>query len=1502
MPAPKFADIEGVDASPAKAPRFDDIEAAPSDSPSILSSLKDMVVPSKADFEAPSRMKVPRREDYPSDENFRKAIELYSDPERQKREAKGGLQTRELNDTSRVLSFMGGADVTGLGGKAASLVVPEAQKTLEEERRRNPKTNLAGGLTAPFGSTAKQLIPVAFGVGALNAAAHGENPLVGGGVNAAAAALTHGAFKGAGAVASKLFGNSGETLASQMAATLGPEGPAFAADLERMAGRAAEGTGVGAPFSEPFTGRVEMPTAPGSKAPLPEVTKSSVRPIRDVTELTPRAERETNTSFRPGRGEYTKPGARAARAEQLAESPDTAIIEAPEGTRSGKAPAAGEVTRAGRPPISPSEALLRRAERAPEGTLRPEEPSTYVGPATAAERESAMYDAGKTRKIIPHTPESIEAAASEIEKLAKERGLRPVDQGIENGQYPGDPEVVPKENVVEVGARPKVSGEPTFIDKELLGGRGTVAQRAPVNGRPEFQKAMDFLTGEDELGKTATKYVPRDSLLPKGQQSPEMTYVASKRLNPEVGGGSGKGPDAIGDEFLSAPNEPITDARMRLYQKELRLAFKAHVKPGGGVSADYKLAFQKGLNPFDDGPNAARTEFYKQLLGEQSLLPWRGVVADELLRDTAIGLKAGHLTWKEARFRLLHAATGLPGVDLLGGFPFKGSARLEGRYGTPSVGGGSGDFSVNPASHPKPGPPFEAGPLQPTDVPDSFAVHAAEAEKALKQDKSVWETIRKGLSLPENRAEDEVAAAIRSFRGARAMREVGLKMHEKLNATLKELPPVDRARVQKIITGLRDRKLGREAVDQLPPEFRNLFQSMEREKQEMLVSLVREGYYTPQQMVAMKHVLDEGQVHLHRSYQAFLAKKGYDPGAGAIAEAAKFIAKEKGLPEYEAVQQVTAQMKRMMQEGVNSEGGLAAAMRDAGLMKGRTLPPQLRKLLGVIDDPAFIVADSMGELAQQYHLARVTNAFADPAYRGKVWAEKPAPGFDPRRLWDETKSLAENKQMFGELAGKYVKPELYEAMANAQAPAAQTLGSQVMNAAVGWFALAKVTASPVTWLRNLLSNTYNLTVSGVPAYHYLNPKVVQRALAALKSAGSRTSMKEAGTGEWARMALEDWAIPEGRGTDWGGSEAQRIINEAVRGSPGGLVGVFDKVFRLYNKGRGKLGTAYEFADQLPRLIGYMYHVEQGVKMGMPEMAARARASQLVNRYFATGASVGPLLRGLASKGGSPFSSWFVDNMRVAKNIGQDAVRGDFGSLARSSLFMGGVAGAFMGLRQLGGFTDTDIAAGNRALKGSWDDNNAFHDWLPFRDKKGNMYAVSFDGLNPMATFLKGPPGSPAKNVAANIVKGMTQSGLLQMPADALLAQAGVRPEEYRPPVLPGQEGQALANSVWSYMQPTLVRQFRDVVRKAQLAPDMYPLREGEEPQGLGESLLTTFNPLSVEKVGPHTAEAKRRQEQGAVGQLKDARKAVKRSEASTQTSVRDEANRRLEELRQRQSK
>lgn len=818
----------------------------------------------------------------------------------------------------------------------------------------------------------------------------------------------------------------------------------------------------------------------------------------------------------------------------------------------------------------------------------------------------------------------------------------------------------------------------------------------------------------------------------------------------------------------------------------------------------------------------------------------------------------------------------------------------------PILGGGSGE-PPRPAAVQQSGPPVSA-PLAPEDLSETFGQLAAEAKTLLNNDLSAMERFKKQLGLPEFRGSATLGHAIRSVNASRVLGDVQMqRLYPALERTLKALSPQERASAQKVIVALRDRKGTVADVARLPEAFKNLFSQVQSEQQAQLVELAKGGYFGPAELSTIAKNMAAGQLHLHRSYQAFYARKSWSPPEDAVAEAAQYIAREAKLDPVQATARVRALVKTAAEGGgFKNVQQLAGAFRDAGLLKRRVLPSELRNLLGVVNDPAFIVADTASKMSSMYHLMQRTRAIVAPELEGQTWSRRWVQGMDERPLWVEALGTAENKRLFGELAGKYVPPAMRQAMLDVPTPLVENFARDALRKMTGWFSTSKVLTSPVTWARNLLSNGLYLSASGVPMTR--QPKLMVKAFGALLAARKNVSGMSASPSDWVQMALEDGALRPGRGTDFGGSEARAIAERVLKGAPEGLPGIADQLYRGVEAARLKLGSTYELFDSAARLAAYMHHVEAGrVRLQLKPMEARAHASHIVNRYFATGAGVAPIFRELSrsSLGLAPFIGWHVDNLRVAKNITADTMKGDFGSLIRTAGWSAAPMLMAVCSRYAQGITDQDVAAGERALKGSWRDRNAFHDWVPVRGKDGRLtYAISFDGLNPMALFFRGAPEqSLPKRIAASVVQGMTQSGALEPWVDTKLAELGIAPKQYEPEMLPGQEGFAAGQAIASYLEPALMRQFRTVARKAQLA-GVEPLRANEEPQGLGEAFATTFSPLSVEKVGSRTEVAAQKQRAGAAADLRDAAKQMKRlPDPSERQRVRDAILERVRAIR-----
>jgi hypothetical protein len=804
------------------------------------------------------------------------------------------------------------------------------------------------------------------------------------------------------------------------------------------------------------------------------------------------------------------------------------------------------------------------------------------------------------------------------------------------------------------------------------------------------------------------------------------------------------------------------------------------------------------------------------------------------------------------------------------------------------IGGGSGT-PPRAAAATQSGPPVSM-PLAPQHLPANYWQLAQASKELLKQSEGWGSKLWRALKLPEHRGSELLGHAVLSFKASQALGEMRVKyFFPKMEAALKELPPAARLATKKTIQRLRDRQATAADVASLPEKFRNLFMQAQQEQTAQLKELARGGYFAPNELAAIVSNMRKGWLYAHRSYHAFTSPKTWDPDVKAMNSAAQFFMKnQKGLSYENAQVQVRALVKAIRdpnKSGLRGAEMLTALLRDRGMVKGRTLPPQLRPLLGVIDDPSFIAADTAGHMASMFHLMARTRALLSPEYAGKVWSDVPLPHLDERRLWVDSLSPAGNKRLFGELAGKYVDPALREAMTEAPPAVMEEVANQFVKKVQGWFSVSKVLTSPTTWARNFLSNGLYLAASGL-ANPVKQAQYVGRAMKALwVSANKGVGATEAGAADLVQMAIEDGALRLGRGTDFaGGSEARRIVELALAKKQDGLLGMMDAVYRGFVKTRGGLGNAYEFFDQSARLAAYMYHLEVGRKsLKMSPMTARAHASHLVNRYFATGAGVPPVFARFKQYSliAAPFLNWFVDNTRVALNIMADAAMAykdpkKLAPLMRVAAWSSIPYVAFWLGSQVTGFTDEDRAAAERALTPNWKAKHAFYTVVPFKRADGSMYVVSFDGINPMSVIFKGSDSmNPAQRVAASIAQGIVESGPAEGWVDQKLAEAGVKPEEYQPKTMHGDEGWALARGISDFMQPQLMNQFRNVARKAQLGMGD-PLRPSEEPQSLLEALLTQFSPVSIEKVGPRTLRAAKKQLQGERAGLMHERNAARK--------------------------
>lgn len=812
----------------------------------------------------------------------------------------------------------------------------------------------------------------------------------------------------------------------------------------------------------------------------------------------------------------------------------------------------------------------------------------------------------------------------------------------------------------------------------------------------------------------------------------------------------------------------------------------------------------------------------------------------------------------------------------------------------PTIRNPRGALVAAPPSGPKPMP-------EEIDL-ESMRAQAEAARKADVKDKGRFEKLKKALSLPENRAEGEVAYAIRQYQAAKDAGNVKLeKSYPKL---VEALPKDQKARVENIIRRVRDLKASPAELNSLPDSFKNLFNNLLREGEKKRAWLKANGYFSPAEIAAMDNRAKLSLPWLHREYQVFHSKK-FVPSTDARVKAQQYLMK-KGLGADDAAAEVAALVKRIVEDPSGSEKIFLESPFNRNILKERKLPEPLRDLYGVINDPAFVVAQSAAELEGMYRRARVVEGFASKEFKGQLWDDKWSQGsnLDPRRLWDDTVDAAGNKKKFGPLAGKYLDSQLRESMLEITNPVSQNILARMAQMPTNIFRFAKVMTAPATFLRNFIGNSMYASAAGVPMQRW--PKRIAQAWQALRAFGAEATDARTAPARMYAQALEDAAVRPGRGVDYGGSVAKQIVETAIRESDNhGMIGGVEKLWQKFEGVKTHLGALYETMDTVWRLGTYLDQMDQGVSMGLSVAEARSRATHIVNRYFASGASIGPAVKQLSnnSLGLAPFLSFHVDNMRVAKNIMEDSAKGQVGSLARTAVWWSLPSVAFAFNRYLNGISDEEVEAAEAGLNTSWRENNPVHDWIPVKNADGKLtWAVSFDAFNPFLTFVRGQ-GSIPQRVAANVMLGFVESGALEPFARRALSSAGIPAAEYSRDPLPGQEGYALLSNMWDYFEPTLNRRMKDVARRTEMngpGSSALTLRPGEEPLTMGEA--TTFQnplmPLGMKKVGPRTAESVRA---GRAREARDLERDVKlraaKLPADEKLRVQMEAQRRLEELR-----
>lgn len=793
----------------------------------------------------------------------------------------------------------------------------------------------------------------------------------------------------------------------------------------------------------------------------------------------------------------------------------------------------------------------------------------------------------------------------------------------------------------------------------------------------------------------------------------------------------------------------------------------------------------------------------------------------------------------------------------------------------------------------------------------------------------------KSLTLPEQRAAGrkafEAAEAIRAHEGAMRLQDVQMAhLFPKLKAAARSAGRSGERMIERFIKQQLDPegtlRTGEARIhpNQLPPEWTALWDEGNRQNRFYRDDLIRAGMFKPEQIMKMLDLEKKGFAWLHRDYRRFLDGT-YLPRDSMISRALKVIQEKKpGLTSAEAAAYLY-EIWDNYSPGASREQRFRQSRLNKEILKERSgIPPVFRDLLGEIHDGPFVFASSMSEIERLWRQHKVSKFYTDPKYKGQVWSDRPAPNMSPKKIWIDGASLNENRRMFGEFAGKYVAPELYETILQAPSYKQKPMVMQVVGSLMQMFKFAKVGLSPVAWARDATSNATSLAAAGLPVWNPRTGGRIVQAVRAVLDYGESFStrkgpkgMPKAGDSTWLQWAYEDSAIRPGMGAEFAaGGRAKAIARSFLKDRSSGIFGLYEKVAQHAEGAAVKLGEIRELADTVPRLAAYIEQVTKGLKSGMDLGKARARASRIVNENFISSGNVGHGTREMARFAGvlNPFMTWYADAIRVhgnwLRNALEPAQGGLNGGLGRAQMFnvMGHyamIASAFTAMRYLYGMSDQEVAAGEASLKTGFSKFHPFREWLPFRDSKGRAQVMPLSSLIPTSTFLQGnPENNPIQNLIGSMVTKPFEGGILEDWVNRSLKKFGLDTGYFQPrDPIPGTEGRQLLQEAWDFMSPGIVQQASDAARRAQLVGD---LRKNEEPLTIPQA-LSKLTPFPVEPVGARSAEARRQESRGDVAEAQRVMKQINKSGPSQvppedRQKLQAEERRRIEDAQKRTSK
>jgi len=289
--------------------------------------------------------------------------------------------------------------------------------------------------------------------------------------------------------------------------------------------------------------------------------------------------------------------------------------------------------------------------------------------------------------------------------------------------------------------------------------------------------------------------------------------------------------------------------------------------------------------------------------------------------------------------------------------------------------------------------------------------------------------------------------------------------------------------------------------------------------------------------------------------------------------------------------------------------------------KGRKdIPEEIRIAMGEVLEPAYPMYNA---ISRESRAIATYDLFQDLAKNPKwVWDGK---GKLPEGWIQVNKT--ENLKSLGDLAGKYVRPDVAEEIGRMARVMGK--GEQFYQKSLSLWKAGKVLPRAGTHLRNIYNNLIFADFAGLSPFKPTTYKWLLKGIQEIRNRGEA----------YTQLVKEGFL-----GTEYYGQEILPAFAKYLKS--GKQTNLYDTMADIAKGGFNKLGEIYQMEDQVFKVAIYMKHRAKGRSM--------AEALAEVDKWMPNYAEVPGVTRFLrTSPIGAPFFSFKSEAIRIAKNAAQE---------------------------------------------------------------------------------------------------------------------------------------------------------------------------------------------------------------------------------------------------------